>query len=229
MHRDNVSHTFHCALWQNVMRCVRCPPHQHLNPEPSAQGLCFMSLCCSAWDTSDGTSTPTLLLGLGQIVVGNAVVIMGLISMNWSLLQCQNHLSVLFHSPAEAHTCTPRIRSTIWYSRRYCMTVRWKREIITYFFSALLALYWPFNSHLEDQGVVWSMFTLSTYPLYCIYRQVCILIYINLNYLVYTEMFTRFLLFHHLQQHKHWLPWKQSCLQSLLHDWVIKAMLYKRL
>lgn len=93
------------------MRCVRCPPHQHLNPEPSAQRLCFMSLCCSAWDTSDGTSTPTLLLGLGQIVVGNAVVIMGLISMNWSLLQCQNHLSVLFPYPAEAHTS--RTHSTI--------------------------------------------------------------------------------------------------------------------
>lgn len=42
MHRNNVPHTFHCAFWLNVMKCVYCPPR--LNSEPLVQRLCFMSL-----------------------------------------------------------------------------------------------------------------------------------------------------------------------------------------
>ena len=59
MHRNNVPHTFHCAFWQNVMNCVYCPPH--LNSEPLVQRLCFMSLSCPAWDTSNGTFMLALL------------------------------------------------------------------------------------------------------------------------------------------------------------------------
>lgn len=61
MHKNNVPHSFHCAFWQNVMKCVSCPPH--LNFYPSVQRLCFMSLRCPAWDTSNGTSILALLTG----------------------------------------------------------------------------------------------------------------------------------------------------------------------
>lgn len=60
MHRNKVPHTFHCAFWQNVMKCVYCPPD--VNSEPLRQRLCFLSPSCPAWDTSSGISTLAFLL-----------------------------------------------------------------------------------------------------------------------------------------------------------------------